>query len=383
MRIIKANKIFTLNEDSQYKYIVIDDDNYIKELLKSKPRTNQPIENYNGLIVPGFFNAHCHLELSHLKGKLQPGLGLPNFISSIGQIRNIKQIEIQEAISQAYKEMVENGIVFVGDICNSSDTFDIKQNNELLFYNFIEAFGLNPQMSTTILENCEKLAEKFGIKNSATTPHSPYSVSQKLFELIKLSYKNQKSLLSIHNQETESENDLYLNQTGDLFDKISKFAPDIKQIGNTGKSSIQSYITQLDLGKKILFVHNSYTSIEDINYVNSKTENAYWCVCPNSNLYIDNKLTDFEKFKNISDKIMIGTDSLASNTKLDILSEIKTILKNSNYSFEEILNWACINPAKYFGVEKELGSIEVGKKAKLNLISDFKNIDELKLITKL
>ena len=75
------------------------------------------------MIVPGFINCHCHLELSHLKGRIPEKQGLVDFVFSVSMGRRSDPAEVQaEPIQEAEEEMLNAGIVAVGDICNTADT---------------------------------------------------------------------------------------------------------------------------------------------------------------------------------------------------------------------------------------------------------------------
>jgi cytosine/adenosine deaminase-related metal-dependent hydrolase len=100
-------------------------------------------------------------------------------------------------------------------------------------------------------------------------------------------------------------------------------------------------------------------------------------LCPNANLYIENKLPDIELFAASGFSIALGTDSLASNTTLSILEEMKTIqLHFPKIRLNDLITWGTINGAKALGFNKLKGTIEIGKKPGLNLISgiDFREM---------
>ena len=80
------------------------------------------IQSFEGVLTPGFVNAHCHLELSHMKGMIPAHTGLQEFVKQIVSLRQIDPERIQEAIVAAENEMYANGIVAVGDISNTLDT---------------------------------------------------------------------------------------------------------------------------------------------------------------------------------------------------------------------------------------------------------------------
>jgi cytosine/adenosine deaminase-related metal-dependent hydrolase len=63
--------------------------------LKEKHST----EFYNGIIIPGFVNCHCHLELSPLKGNISEGEGLGGFIEELKTLQfNFPGISIEDLI---------------------------------------------------------------------------------------------------------------------------------------------------------------------------------------------------------------------------------------------------------------------------------------------
>ena len=110
----------------------------------------------------------------------------------------------------------------------------------------------------------------------------------------------------------------------------------------------------------------------DIDFAKNYSNNIYWCFCPNANQYIENAQPNYELF--LDEKCTIGTDSLASNWSLSVLDELKTIhKKNSAITLEKLLKWATLNGAMFLGFDDELGSIIVGKRPGLNLITHIKS----------
>ena len=151
-------------------------------------------------------------------------------------------------------------------------------------------------------------------------------------------------------------------------------------IKKTGVNSIQSTLPKFPLSQKILFVHNTFTTQSDIQFIKSQISNLrsqiYFCTCPNANLYIENKLPDYSLFIRENVQMTIGTDSLASNWSLSILDELKTISKYfPEIPLHTLLIWATKNGADFLGLN-QLGTIEKGKKPGLNLL---KNLDGLKI----
>ncbi len=102
------------------------------------------MEYYQGIIVPGFVNAHCHLELSHLKGAIPEKAGLDEFIMGIESLRAASEDEIISASEKADAEMYSAGIVAVGDISNKNYSFRTKTKSKIFYHTFIELLGFHP-----------------------------------------------------------------------------------------------------------------------------------------------------------------------------------------------------------------------------------------------
>jgi cytosine/adenosine deaminase-related metal-dependent hydrolase len=137
------------------------------------------------------------------------------------------------------------------------------------------------------------------------------------------------------------------------------------------KTSLQALLPLFPVNQKIVLVHNTFTNLEDIAAVKNSKKNITWCLCPNANLYIEQRLPDLTLFLNSELNITVGTDSLASNDKLCILSELKTIKEHfSELPSSQIIRWATLNGAQFLGIDSKFGSIEKGKTPGLNLISE-------------
>jgi aminodeoxyfutalosine deaminase len=378
MRKITADYIFPVSQPPiKNGVVIIDNSGRILSLDERKSYDDIELEIYNGIIVPGFINAHCHLEGSHLKGMIAEKTGIVQFILDYISKREAPMEVILQAIADADAEMKRNGIVGVGDISNKTDTFLQKTKSHLHYHTFVEVFGFNPNKAEEYFNDGLKVmeeGEKLGLRISIT-PHAPYSVPATLFEKI-VSY-NKNALYSYHNQESKAEDELFVSGTGNFNDLFKKFNLPDEWFNPTGESSLISTLPYFGKGKKILFVHNSYTTASDIDFAVKSGNDAWWCSCPNANLYIENALPDYDLFLNNSDRVVLGTDSAASNHQLSILEEMKTIsLHKHNIDFTVLLQWATLNGARFFGWENALGSIEPGKQPGLNLIE---NIDSVKI----
>jgi cytosine/adenosine deaminase-related metal-dependent hydrolase len=379
MKSFRADYIYPVQADPIKNGIVtVDDAGKIIAISDGQQSDfqNIPVERLNGVIVPGFINTHCHTELSHLKDKIAPGNGLVDFIKSVQAVRHADKGEITAAAEKADVEMQENGIVAVADISNSNFTIGLKAQSKLYYHTFVEVFGFLPERAEVIFANALALADEFRPQSVSVTAHAPYSVSKDLFKLIKRYSDTGNNLLSIHNQECEDENKFYRYKLGGFVDLYKHLGIDINYFRPQARNSLQSIIPLLTNRQKILMVHNTCTNLKDIYFIKRFDRNINWCFCPNANLYIEKRLPKVELFVNQGLNITLGTDSLASNNKLCILSEMRTLQQNfPKLETGRLIKWATLNGAKFLGIDTDKGTIEPGKTPGLNLLT---GLDDLK-----
>ncbi len=355
------------------KVLITDETGRIEEIVEVDEAGDEIIL-VDGIISPGLINCHCHLELSHMKGLIPENTGLIDFVYKVVTQRHFEAEEILAAIESGEKEMLQNGIVAVGDICNNTLTAIQKQKGLMAYYNFVEASGWLPGVaderflrSKTAYDAFEKITS-----NTSIVPHAPYSVSDMLWNHIAPYFQNK--VASIHNQETSFEDEFFMQGTGDFIRMYELMKLDNTHYKATGKTSLSSYYHYLKNAATVLLVHNTYTSLADITYANEQAQlykqDLFWCLCPNANKYIQNQLPDLMGLVSADSKIVLGTDSLTSNHSLDILSEIRLI--KDNYPFitgETLLRWATINGARALKMDDSLGSFEKEKKPGVLLLS--------------
>ncbi len=341
------------------------------------------IQSFKGILSPGFVNAHCHLELSHLKNAIPEKTGLVEFVYKVVTERGYGEEIITDAMRQAEQEMRQSGILAVGDICNNMLSAHLKSLSSLAYYNFIEVSGWHPLVAEARLERSKTLHDDFIKTNlkASIVPHAPYSVSTELWGKIFPFFSH--SVVSIHNQETKDEDAFFENGKGHLSDMYIRLGIDNSFYKAPGRRSVATYFEYFKNASSVILVHNTFTLQQDIDYINDKKSSQQlvsFCFCPNANLYIENALPNVSLFQRNNCNVVVGTDSLASNHQLSILEELKTLSKNfPEIPTESLLQWATLNGAKALQMDNTLGSFEKGKKPGIILI---KNADERKIDAK-
>ncbi|RYD72637.1 MAG: amidohydrolase, partial [Sphingobacteriales bacterium] len=259
------------------------------------------------------------------------------------------------------------GIVAVGDISNQIASKDIKQNSKIYYHTFVEAMGFNPERANAIMDYATGIRNEFSPLPASVVPHAPYSVSPALFGLINEAAEKEETFISVHNQETTNENDFFKNKTGGFLELYKFLGLNINFFEPSNKTSLQTWLPYIKK-QKTLLVHNTFSSKADIEFAKQNHQDLYWCLCPQANLYIENTLPNVDLLLSENIKITLGTDSLASNHQLNILSEMKILQQYKNVAFETLLLWATLNGAGFLGLSNQYGSIEAGKKPGLNLV---------------
>lgn len=389
----KADRLFTGSGFLGPDHVLITDSDGTVIAIVPAETAGADVRRLDGILCPGFVNTHCHLELSHMKGLIPEQTGLVDFVFKVVTERHFSPELIADAITKAEKEMYDAGIVAVGDICNNYSTAVQKQGSQIAYYNFVEVSGWIPAVAEsrfaqsaairTTLEANQKTKSfpapttnpKPQTANQCSlSPHAPYSVSEPLWQLLEAGFPGK--TITMHNQETAFEDSLFLDGSGDFNRMYAKMGLDNSFFRAAGKTSLQNSFPRLQKAKRVILVHNTFTSEADMVYIRDTADpdQVYWCLCPNANLYIEKKLPNLHGLRKHDCRITIGTDSLASNHQLNVLEELKTLqLHFPGIPMGEMLQWATLNGAMALQLEDTLGSFEPGKQPGLVLITGMEN----------
>jgi len=373
MRRFSAQFIFT-NSGPPLKRAVIstEEDGTITGIEENAGllRESQSVEFHNGIIVPGFVNSHCHLELAHLKGMIPEGTGLSSFIMHVRNSRGINPDEDLYPARKSDKLMSDEGIVLCADICNTPLAFEIKKKSRIKYINLLEVFGIDPAKALKRIEDITELeihAKETGLLYSVV-PHSVYSVSLPLLKLLKKKTERN-NVTSVHFMETGTEAVFLSGHSGPLRKSYedSGLLPENIQFPADHVSAI---LDEMTLSGNLILVHNTFADSKIVREI-LKRGKTYWCICPGSNMYIEKKLPPVEMMMSEGCEIIVGTDSPASNNTLSILSELKLITRYfPSVSLEEMIRWATINGARALNEDHNFGKIAPGKKPGLVLLEN-------------
>src|SRR5690554_95463 len=380
MRKIAATYIFPGNLPPIKNGILVCSNNgTIIDLIDTKGnlREQAGIEYYSGVLVPGFINAHCHLELSYLIGEIPEKTGLRRFLNHIRRLRDAEPISITEAIRKYDFLMQMSGIVAVGDISNTTLTLSTKKESNIYYHTFAESFGMDSTHTNEVYFKTQQVEAEFlkaGL-NVSITPHASYSVSGELLSIISENARTKKSILSVHHLESKEESMLTTNNHRPM--QLLQGT----DLDNNQDSRAEKIYSILPEENKLLLVHNTILTTRDLMILRKyrSLDNTFFVLCTNSNLHIENVLPPVPTLLSEKVNICIGTDSLASNHRLSVLEEMKTLqLKFPEVTLQQLIEWACINGADALGISSKMGSFEKGKNPGINLLTGI-DLQRLKL----
>lgn len=348
-------------------------DGKIIDLLSTVDCSFEDVCYLDGLVAPGLVNAHCHLELSHLEGKIARYCGLPQFLLEVIARRQLHSeaeiIMARQKILQTLELSYQQGVRVIGDIVSTPLSLTVKQEyadniNDIRLHNFIELIGFDavwPERKKRQFLQLYEDFNRYGL-NASFALHAPYSVGQDL--LNQLAFMKPK-ISTIHNQEAAAENELYLYGRGKFIDFYKQLNLDYKHFQPPACSSFQYFLPYLlNSTERRIFVHNTFMQLSDIQFFLQQSEttriNSFFAICARANEYIEHSLPSSDILQELRDYLVIGTDSLASNTDLSILKEMQFLQAHYNVLTKDLLFWATANGARALGLEREYGYLHKG-----------------------
>ena len=352
-----------------------------RELIEKFPEA--AIENFGeAAILPGFVNAHSHLEITAMRGFVDEfDDDFASWLLTLNKVRGevLTDEDVQTAAILGAIEGAHAGVTTFGDIGRfGKNGFEALKTVGLRGIVFQET-EFSPD-NDTAESDFEKLIEKFlqlrenetNLVKIGLSPHAPYTVSAKLFERIAEYALAENVKITIHAAESAEETELMENGTG-------FFASIYQKYGFKWKNPRCSSIEFLDalgvLKAKPLLAHCVKVSDRDIELIkNSGSRIAH---CPKSNAKFGHGIAPFEKFLDKQIGVGFGSDSMASNNTCDLLEEARfaTLFarnlpaRKRFLQAKEIIETATLGGAKALGLENETGSLEAGKQADFAIVS--------------
>ena len=376
MERIAAKYVYTLEGKDPIVegYVAFDDTGCIRSVGPCTDYASEAVR-YDGALVPGFVNAHCHVELSYMKGLFRKGTGMAGFIDQINALRDTcPQEEKVAGIARWMQTLWDRGVSAMADISNCADSFAVKAASPLYTRTFLEVFGTEPQDVPAVMEGAFRLqdsARALGL-DAAPTPHACYTMSPELLTASSAAALSA-GFLSYHSEESEEEEMMLRYGNGPMYENRVKAGMRTPPV--TGDSSLMYFLDRLEkvhpapYDEHVLLVHEVCMDRPGMEAVKARFRHAFVALCPLSNIFIHRALPPVREMRSAGMRLCLGTDSLSSNDDLDMVREMFCLQENfPDIPFAEILDWACLGGAEFLSKEDELGTLSPGKHPGIVLI---------------
>lgn len=335
--------------------------------------TTGAVDLGDAAVLPGFVNAHTHLELGYLAGKVQPQGDL---IDWLGRLLAVLQTddrteELAEAsVKQGLEMSASAGVVAVGDISRFPElTRPLLSNSGLHTVSFgeVTAVGnrrhlLDERLAAASCRDQETLCMCVGI-----SPHAPYSVEPDAMRACGATAREMNARMCIHLCESADEETFTRYGGGRLTDHLRAIGVWDDNIPVAGVGPVELALLTGVLGPRTIIAHGNYVSDEDIQRIASSGASVAYC--PRTHAAFGHPPHRFRDMLAAGINVCVGTDSLACNPDLSVLEELRFLRRICpHFSSDELLAMGTIRGAQALGMDGSIGSIAPGKCADLVVV---------------
>ncbi|MBI1876163.1 MAG: amidohydrolase family protein [Acidobacteria bacterium] len=333
------------------------------------PASAKVLDLGHAALLPGLVNAHTHLELSWLRGRVAPRARFIDWVRDLVRLRRDEAPSaVREAMSGALAEVRSSGTALVGDISNTLASVKPLLDSRIGGVVFREVIGFQRSRADEVFRQAVADLDAAAWTTSlrgGLAAHAPYSVSAPLFQSIVRSFvKDHVGITSVHLAESAEEVEFV--RTGDgpwkvLLEELNVWDPSWE----TPRCGPVEYVDRLGyLRPGTLAVHGVQTTHDDLATL--KRREVTLVTCPRSNLWTGAGTPPLHSFFEAGVRVAIGTDSLASAPDLNLFSELAEARRLApGVTARDLLRAATLNGAQALGFGTEHGSIEPGKRAAL------------------
>ncbi len=330
------------------------------------------------ILLPGLVNTHTHLELTAMRGFLED-CGFTGWINKLRQSRNevMNEESLLDSARFGILEGLEAGITTYADTCSSGAALQAMRDAGVRGIMYQEVFGPDPAHAEVAMRDLEDRVEALRLEQTdlvslGVSPHAPYTVSDPLYAAAARFANSRKLPLAMHIAESQAELDLVARGTGDFAEGWRRRGIDVSP---RARSSIALLEERGALERGALLIHCVRVDSDDIAIIaRNRCSVAH---CPASNAKFGHGIAPLLPLIAAGIRVGIGSDSVASNNRMDILDEARLSVlihraatrRHDAFGAHDALQLATIGGARALGIDARVGSLEVGKDADLAAFS--------------
>ncbi len=384
--ILKAKYVIPVSAPPIENGLIEVHESQVVEVRRAKRHESDPsiVDCGAAVVLPGFVNAHTHLELTHLAGKVPPSPGGPSALGAgpadfAGWLRRLlvemrkggDDVEmVADSVSAGERFCLEAGVTTVGDITRLPHiTRPVLGCGRLRVVSFGEVISIG-----TLREALdERLQAAIDTSNNsarltaAVSPHAPYTCDRRAIRACRESSATTNMPLCMHLAETPDEEGCTLHGSGALVDFLRSIGVWDESVKHPRLRPIE-YAEDLGLfSPRTVFAHVNYVSDSDLGRLaGSKAHVAY---CPRTHAAFGHAPHRFREMLAVGINVCVGTDSLASNPSLSILEELRYLRRMfEDITARQLTEMGTLRAARALGMENTVGSLEPGKQADIVVV---------------
>jgi cytosine/adenosine deaminase-related metal-dependent hydrolase len=325
----------------------------------------------SAVILPGLVNAHCHLELTDLRGRIVRFRSFPDWLSQLVRLRGEwTDNEYRESVTHGIQLTLRSGTTLIGDISASGLSWELLRQSPLRKVVFEEVLGLSesavPAHAVRLQELFQDLPED-RLALRGVSPHAPYTVSPGLCRMVTAMARERSLPVAIHLAETRAEREFLQDGSGELRDFLSGLGalPDGWQPPHLEPTAFLESLNVLSTTP--VLVHCNY--LEEPAIARILASRASVVYCPRSHVYFGHDTHPVRQLLDAGVNVALGTDSLASNESLSVLDEMRLLHdRRGDLKAEEVFRMATLNGAAALHFGGVIGRLRRGYWADMTVL---------------
>ncbi len=319
-------------------------------------------------LLPGLINAHCHLDFTCLRGKIEPRRSFADWIREINRFRGeMNEDDFLDSIAAGFEEAQRWGTTTIANIESSTALLDRMQLPPLRTWWFAELIDVRATVPAEemVAQSLAHFREKENWRGGfGLSPHAPYTASSDLIRRAAEAAERRELPLTIHLAESEEEMEMFHEGRGPLFDLLQSLGRPMNDCG-AGKTPLGVVLERGVLDEKWIVVHLNELTENDFARL-AHGPRFHIAHCPRSGRYFCHREFALSRLRELGFNVCLGTDSLASNSSLSLFAEMQSLREaNPSLAPEQVLAMATVNAARALGQQERLGRIRAGFQADL------------------
>lgn len=367
---LRARVVFPVDRPAiEHGVVTIDGERIVA--VGATVESGAPLQDLGDVaLLPGFVNAHTHLEFSDLTRPLgQHGMSLADWIPCVLAHRRNSTRDVASAIAAGCRESLSCGVTTIGEIA-AADASAYASAPFVDLTAFVEVIGFSRARAESALQaGVDQLSAferaSIGTVQLGLSPHAPYTVSPGLLRRLVDTARDRQLPVAMHIAESNDELELLDRGTGrfqQLLEERSMWDPTVIPRG----SAPFDYLQRLAGAPRALVIHGNYLDRDEHECLATHSDRMSLVFCPRTHTYFNHPPYPLAQLLAAGVRVALGTDSRASNPDLSVLAEMRHVAHTHPAVVPDaILRLATLSGAEALGRLQECGSITAGKLANL------------------